>query len=409
MHILHISSDFSNTKVHTNLYQHLDKLGIEQTVFNPIRKSMCDTIGRNEFKAERTHFVYADVIRPYHRYTYHIKRMVIFRSLKKKVDLSGIDLVHATTMFTDGGQAYKIYKKFHIPYVVAVRNTDINGFLDKLPNTWLAGRKILCHAKMIFFISKALMDKFANHKVIKPILPKIKNKMVMIPNGIDDYFINHISDEVRYGHKVLYVGNFSENKNVLRLGEAIKLLRSEEMFHDVTLTLVGGGNDTDGKVQKMIESQSKIFHFLGPIHEKEKLVEIFRNHSVFAMPSITETFGLVYLEALSQNLPVIYTKGQGIDGLFDESVGIGINPLSVEDIKCSLKYVMESPKDFSNKRILFEKFTWSYVANKYVSFYKLLVKQDYSSMDLLRLIKMEEGTFQIPILQTEVQQDKNYF
>ena len=55
-----------------------------------------------------------------------------------------------------------------------------------------------------------------------------------------------------------------------------------------------------------------------------------RSCSVFAMPSIFETFGLVYLEALSQNLPVVYTKGQGIDGMFDNTVGIGVDPLSVD-------------------------------------------------------------------------------
>lgn len=37
MKILHIASDFSNTKVHSNLFRELDKLGVNQVVFNPIR------------------------------------------------------------------------------------------------------------------------------------------------------------------------------------------------------------------------------------------------------------------------------------------------------------------------------------------------------------------------------------
>ena len=32
------------------------------------------------------------------------------------------------------------------------------------------------------------------------------------------------------------------------------------------------------------------------------------------MPSTGETFGLVYIEALSQSLPIIYTKGDGVYG-----------------------------------------------------------------------------------------------
>lgn len=38
------------------------------------------------------------------------------------------------------------------------------------------------------------------------------------------------------------------------------------------------------------------------------------------MPSFTESFGLVYAEAMSQGLPVIYSKGQGFDGQFAEGV-----------------------------------------------------------------------------------------
>ena len=73
-----------------------------------------------------------------------------------------------------------------------------------------------------------------------------------------------------------------------------------------------------------------------------ELAKVMRQCAVFAMPSIYETFGLVYLEALSQNLPVIYTRGQGIDGLFDNTVGIGTDPKSVEEICFSIKSILEN-------------------------------------------------------------------
>ena len=113
------------------------------------------------------------------------------------------------------------------------------------------------------------------------------------------------------------------------------------------------------------------------------------------MPSLAETFGLVYLEALSQNLPVVYTKGQGIDGLFDESVGIGVNPLSVEDIAEALRTILENQELFSNKTIDFEKFRWCHVAEIYLSFYNELMKKDKTNMNLLKLIKkLGRGGFQ---------------
>jgi len=372
MHILHISSDFCNTKVHLNLYQQLSDLGLKQTIYCPVRSE--EQIGRNSYSAENTNIIYDFVVKPYHRYVYHLKRLKVFHSLQNKVDVKNVDLIHAATLFSDGGQAYKIFKKYHVPYVVAVRSTDINGFLDLLPNTWPAGIKILRYAEKIFFISKALMNKFSNHKVIKSILPEIKDKMILIPNGIDDYYLDHVNHESHDGHKVLYVGDFSSNKNVMRLGEAVLELKKEDIFRDITLTLVGGGNTANNEVQTMINAHADAFHYLGPIYDKERLCEVFNAHTVFAMPSIHETFGLVYLEALSQNLPVLFTKGQGIDGLFDNTVGVGVNPMSVEGIKDALKQLLDVSGCFSNNRIDFERFRWKNIALQYIYFYEQLVK-----------------------------------
>ena len=374
MHILHISNDFIGSKVHVSLYKELAEQGVKQIIYCPVRKASLE--GRNSFEAEGTKVVYDYVIKPYHRYLYHIKRHDIFCSLQKKVDLNNVDLCHAATLLTDGGQAYKIYKKYHIPYLVAVRNSDINGFLDKAPNTWLAAWKILCNAKIIAFISQALMDKFTNHKVIKPILHSIKGKMLLIPNGIDNYFLDHLGQglEEKSVHKVLYVGNFSHNKNVMRLCEAIFQLSKEDEFRDITLTLVGGGGrDADENVLLWIEKHKDVADFIGPIYEKEKLCEIFRKHSVFAMPSIHETFGLVYIEALSQNLPVLFTKGQGIDGLFPASIGEAVNPLSVEQIKAGLITILRNKAEYSNEGMDFDMFRWNKIASKYINIYNQII------------------------------------
>lgn len=373
MKILQISNDFFGSKVHANLFKELSKQGIGQTIYCPVRSA--EQVGGNNFDAKETTVIYDYIIKPYHRYVYHIKRSVIFCSLQKKVDLQEIDLVHAATLFSDGGQAYKIYKKYHIPYVVAVRNTDINGFLDLLPNTWPAGKKILRNAKMIFFISKALMDKFSNHRAIKPVLSEIKDKMMLIPNGVDDYFLDHLYYESHTGHRVLYVGDFSNNKNVVRLGKSIFELRKEDAFKDVTLTLVGGGKNSNDEVQTMIDNHPEVFSYLGPIYDKKLLCDIFKTHAVFAMPSIHETFGLVYIEALSQNLPIVYTKGQGVDGLFDDTVGIGVNPISVEEIKEAIRNILKAPYLYSNRSIDFEQFRWNGIAEKYISLYKQVINQ----------------------------------
>jgi glycosyltransferase involved in cell wall biosynthesis len=81
---------------------------------------------------------------------------------------------------------------------------------------------------------------------------------------------------------------------------------------------------------------------------------------------------LVYIEALSQGLPVLYTKNQGIDGLFDESIGVSVNALSVNSIKEGLSQLLEHREKYSNKHVDFELFRWNIIAKKYKSLYEQL-------------------------------------
>ena len=59
------------------------------------------------------------------------------------------------TLFTDGNCAMRLFEKFKVPYIVAVRNTDVNDFLKKLP--WLRNRglRVMRKASAICFLSEA--------------------------------------------------------------------------------------------------------------------------------------------------------------------------------------------------------------------------------------------------------------
>ncbi|HGK7332802.1 TPA: glycosyltransferase [Streptococcus suis] len=56
------------------------------------------------------------------------------------------------------------------------------------------------------------------------------------------------------------------------------------------------------------------------------------------MPSFHESFGLVYAEAMSQGMPVIYTRGQGFDGQFEEGV-VGFSVDCIDEVEISNKII----------------------------------------------------------------------
>lgn len=376
MKLLQICNDFAGSKVHCNLAKQLDEKNINQVLYCPVREE--SLVGKNKFDSKHIEFIYSFCIKSWYKYAYHYKAFKLYKDLKRNVDLSSVNIIHAHTLFSDGVLAYKAHKEYGLPYVVAVRNTDVNDYIRLMRHCYHTGREILLNAEKVFFISAALKKKFEDSKFVVPILEKVKHKFVLQPNGIDNYWHGHISHDERRGHDILYVGDFSANKNVVRLAEAVLELRKENGFNDVRLKIVGGevkggGRRNDGKTQAVIDANPEAIMALGKIYDKDKLSEVMRSCSVFAMPSIYETFGLVYLEALSQNLPVVYTKGQGIDGMFDDTVGIGVNPLSVEEIKNALKLILQDSIKYSNQHVCFDDFKWSEIAGKYISMYKDII------------------------------------
>src|SRR5699024_7799915 len=70
--------------------------------------------------------------RKYDRLFFHLKHYKIYRDIIKSNNLNNFSISHAHSLFSNGYIAMKLKKNFNIPYIVAVRNTDINYFFKKM-------------------------------------------------------------------------------------------------------------------------------------------------------------------------------------------------------------------------------------------------------------------------------------
>ncbi len=368
--ILHICNDFTYSKVHTELYQHLDQLGVDQIVYSPIRDKQLD--GNNRFERSHTKIIYSLILKPLHRIFFNRKIDVIGKDICKKIDLSEIGYVHATNLFSDGATALYLKQHYGLPYIVAVRNSDLNAFL-KLPHLWWVHRTVIREADRVIFISPSLARRLQNHFTLLGMRQMLRDKSVVRPNGINPYWLQHLQlDPAQHGHNhnICYVGNFDDNKNVIRLIQAVLQLRNE--FSDIHLDLVGGSGNREQEVLKLVAQNPDTLTYRGKIYEKEKLQSIYLENSIFAMPSVHETFGLTYVEALSQGLSLLYTKNEGIDGLFAEKVGVPVNPTSQQEICDALRQLLGHPDRFVTlSKEAFETFDWEAIAKEYVGYYKI--------------------------------------
>lgn len=371
--ILHITNDFNLTKVHKELYANLDDLGVKQKIFIPLRNT--NQIGNNHFNFKHcgSEYIYSKKINIIHRVFFPYKISYLFNSLLKKINLEEIKLSHATTLFSDGAIAYKLYKKYNIPYVVAVRNTDINFYFNKRKELISLGIKILENASKIIFISQANMDSFYEKSFVKKIRKKIDHKVIVINNGIDQYWLNNRNkySKVDDNYNFLFIGRFDHNKNVENLIASLDTFRIKSNL-PINLHLVGGTGVNHEKVINDIKDKNWI-KYHGEIYDKSKLKKIFSMVNYFSMISHHETFGLVFIEALSQGKSLLYTKGQGVDRIFDFKIGEKVNSKDVDNIVNQLE-VLISNKYYEINDIDFSKFSWPCIALEYKHIYTEILK-----------------------------------
>src|SRR5690554_6645096 len=119
MHVLHITNDFGGTAVYRNLYQHLDRIGVKQTVFVPLNPRVKDRKGNHDFafKTEGSKIIYSHSQKWYHRYLYESKISGVVKDLKKSIDLNDISIIHAGTLCMTGAVAYEVCKQTKIPFI----------------------------------------------------------------------------------------------------------------------------------------------------------------------------------------------------------------------------------------------------------------------------------------------------
>lgn len=372
MKCLHLCNDLLGSKVHQNLYKSLAAAGFEQEIFYPARNGT--TAKFDKFCRENDFNILASApTKKYHRIFFRAKIRHLWKSLKNLKNPAEFQIVHATTLFTDGALALKIFKEYQIPYILAVRGTDINLFMKYRKDLYWLFKEIIENAAEIIFISESLRANFFKHPWTEKVSPAIRTKCRVIPNGLDPYWLDNIrAKNSLLPTNFLYIGKLNSNKNVLRLIRGLQEVREE--IPDLQLAIVGGGGDQEAEVKRLSHINSWITYH-GPIYDKKELKHIYRSNHVFAMASIGETFGLVYIEALTQGLPIIYTANQGIDGTFSTKVGEAVEAKSIENIKSGISRIIQNYDTIKLDNINFHRFSWPKIAEIYLELYEKTISK----------------------------------
>lgn len=377
MKIFHINSNYIYSSLHNELVNKLKLLEIENTIFVPVYdKEHGLSFDDDDINVEKC-------FSKWDRLSFFKKQKKIIKSAEQKFNgLKQVDIIHAYTLFTDGNCAMNLSKKYGIPYVVAVRNTDINVFFKYMIHLRKKGIEILKNASAVFFLSQPYRDIVIKKYVPQKLRTAILDKTYIIPNGINDFWFEHMfyRDSERIWEKivgektirVVYAGEIDKNKNINLTVDALKRMRIEgwKVYFNAI------GKVKEEKVLKKCQKYDFFHHF--DAIPKESLIEYYREADVFVMPSHRETFGLVYAEAMSQGLPVIYTRGQGFDKQFEDGmVGYSVDANNPDELKKLLELVLDRYKEVSTNALKYvEKFRWLQIAKMYKNIYIHLTEHE---------------------------------
>ena len=262
---------------------------------------------------------------------------VLGEIIRKKPDLCYLALTATGTAFYKDVFLVLLLRIFHIKRVYHLHNKGIRQNQTKKINELLY--RFVFHNADVILLSKQL------YYEVETFVPV--SNVHICPNGIKDLPGNIIQRLRQPGKpvKILFLSNLNESKGVYILLKACFLLQAKGV--DFQCDFVGGEGDINKEQfhKRVIEyNLNKRINYIGQLYEEAKH-KAFAEADIFAFPTCYETFGLVNLEAMQNQLPVVSTMEGGIpDVVGNGFTGFLIPTNNAEALAEKLENLIKNPE-----------------------------------------------------------------
>lgn len=242
-------------------------------------------------------------------------------SLKYDFDIIHIHSGISVTVLA--GYLYAVLKKK--PLIItwhgdSVTDSKSNRYVGLVPRIAASLYKywiniVLSRADRIISVSKAYINE-------SRFLKKYQNKITIIPNGIDMKSLETQCSKEECKNKlgfdgkkvVLFLGSLYDIKGPQVLLKAIpEVIKNEK---DVVFVFAGGGDIEKYKSLAEKLNIAKHTKFVGYV-TKEKPI-YYKSADVFVLPSLSECFPLVLLEAMACEVPIVASKVGGVPDIIED-------------------------------------------------------------------------------------------
>ena len=323
---------------------------------------------------------------------YSIPTVPSFGTFLKAVKSSKIVHAHGHPYLTSLIAA-KLAKRYNKPFVLTQHNTFIeyDNIFDKIErlNDLAVGKETLKEADKIITVSYAMKEDLSKHGWQS-------SKISVVWNGVDAKRYDPINvskqeiEQIRnkYGiptdwNMLLFVGRLAWVKGVRNLLQAMPLVLKE--FPNTKLVILGRGEEQGDIVETAdrMSIKDNIVYRFDFVSEQERILH-YAASDVCVFPSTYEPFGIVSLEAMAMEKPVVVGargvvgfKEQIINGGPDQN-GVHVNGEDPADIAWGIMQTLRDPEKAKNwgengRRRVLEYFTWQKVAEQTIKIYESLL------------------------------------
>ena len=280
------------------------------------------------------------------------------------------DVAHAHTWYADMAGLW-IRTLYRIPLIVTLHSMEPlrpwkadqlgSGYLL---STWIEKTAVEA-ADRVIAVSGQMRDDILRHFAVDPA------RVVVIHNGIDPERFRRTArrDALdRYGVRqpyVLFVGRITDQKGIFHLLEA-----AAKLPPGVQVVLCASAPDTpeiEERLRRAVDQHPNVL-WINSMVPVEEVVQLYSHAAVFACPSVYEPFGLINLEAMACETPVVASAVGGILEVVEEgTTGYLVPPGRPDDLAAALRRVLDDPAvaramGQAGRRRVEERFSWASVA-----------------------------------------------
>ena len=264
------------------------------------------------------------------------------KALENLLKNEDIDIIHGHYLYPAGAAAVEVGNKHNIKTYVTAHGSDMFEMYKSQKFMRSSIKNVLKNADGVFAVSNALKQ-----EIVATGVPGMEEKVKLSWNSVDiEKFQPDGDDSFKKEYNlsdkpvVLFVGNLIKRKNAASLISAKKIAKS-----DYYLVIVGDGPLSDDLKKQVEEENVSDVIFTGARDDVEKIIP---SADLLVLPSFSESFGLVLIEALACGKPVIGSNVGGITEIITDDVGLLVNPNQVSSISEAIDKLVND-KDLRQK------------------------------------------------------------